>query len=98
MRLIVDSTLEKNIENLVKGRVSLFPCDKTMGMYTAKLMGVQGKLTFYDVILFSKGYPMPFAKKSSFPNIKMVAKQYEQELKKIKQSDEYNAIMDKWIK
>ncbi len=97
-RLIPDATLENNIENLVKGRVNLFPCDKIMGMYISKMMGLQKHITYYEAELFSKGYPMPFVKKSSFPNIKKIADQYEQELIKLKKSKKYSEFMDKWIK
>ena len=46
---------------------------------------------------FSKGYPMPFAKKSSYPNIEQIAEQFEQELIEIKQSGVYDEIREKWL-
>jgi len=40
---------------------------------------------------------MPFIKKSTFPNIKEIAIKYEQELKAFKQTEQYQAIFDKWL-
>jgi len=96
--LDLGTTVEINIKKLVGGRFDIFPCDKIIGMYTAKLLGVQDKLTYYDRVLFSKGYPIPFVKKSSFPNIQKIAIQFEKELKLFKKSNEYQIIMDRWLK
>ena len=96
-QLDLGTNVETNIKKLIGGRFDLFPCDKTIGMYSAKLLGVQKKLTFYNIILFSKGYPMAFAKNSSFPNIQKIADQFETELVTLKKSGKYQEIFDKWL-
>lgn len=90
--------LETNIKKLAAGRVDLVICDKTTGLYTAKLLGLQSKVTPYDFIAFSKGYPVAFTKKSTYPNIKEIGDKFEAELKKMKESGEYQKIVDKWLK
>ncbi|MCP4326221.1 MAG: amino acid ABC transporter substrate-binding protein [Psychromonas sp.] len=98
MHLLPDATLEDNILNLVNGRIQLFPSDKIVGKYVANLLGVQNNITCYNHVLFSKGYPMPFVKNSTYPNINKIAEQYEKELIKFKKTKEYQQIIDKWLK
>ena len=50
------------------------------------------------VILFSKGYPMPFAKKSDYPGLKKIADDFERELARMKKSGEYDKILLRWLK
>jgi polar amino acid transport system substrate-binding protein len=89
---------EQNLKKLVRGRIDLVIADKTVGLYTAKLLGLHDQITYYDIALYSKPYPMPFAKKSSYPNIEKIANQFEQELKALKQSGKYQSFFDKWLK
>lgn len=89
--------LETNIKKLAGGRIDLVIVDKTIGLYTAKLLGLRDKIDFHDAVLFAKGYPMPFVKNSDYPNIEGIAEKYEAELKKMKQDGRYQAIMDKWL-
>lgn len=86
-----------NIKKLAGGRIDLVISDKIVGLYTAKLLGVRDKLDYYDPPLYSKGYPMPFIKKSAYPDIKNIAVKFEKELKALKQTDQYQAIFDKWL-
>lgn len=86
-----------NFRKLEKGHIDLFPADKIVGVYTAKLLGLQDQISFYETILYSKGYPMPFVKNSKYPGLQQIAEQYEQELKALKQSGEYQKILDKWL-
>ncbi len=90
--------MDLNFKKLNKKRIDLFPCDKTVGLYSLKLMKLQDNITYYDFIIFSKGYPMSFAKKSSYPNIEKIAKSFEKELIQLKKSGEYDKIMKKWLK
>lgn len=92
------SKAELNLKKLGKNRIDLTIMDKIVGTYSAKLLGLQNQITYYDHTLFSKGYPMPFVKNSSYPNLKEIAKQFEQELKKLKKTKKYQAILDKWLK
>lgn len=89
---------EQNLKKLVRGRIDLVIADKTVGLYTAKLLGLHDQITYYDIALYSKPYPMPFAKKSSYPNIEKIANQFEQELKALKKSGKYQSFFDKWLK
>lgn len=89
--------LPSALKKLASGRIDLLPADKTVGLYSLKQLGLQDKVTFYEFSLFSKGYPMPFAKKSSYPNLEEVSKQFEMELLKLKASGEYGKIREKWL-
>ncbi len=90
--------LKTNLRKLAAGRFDIFPADKTFGSYTAKLEGLQDELTYYNVALYSKPYPMPVVKKSEYPNIKKIADRFEKELKQLKHNGEYQKIFDKWLK
>lgn len=95
---------ETNFRRLFKGYIDLFPIDKTIGLYTMGLLQkkdnvpYKAEITYYDHTLFSKGYPMPFARKSANPKIKEIADQFEQELIKIKANGVYDEIVNKWLK
>lgn len=71
--------------------------DKSIGSYLINSHGLQDSLTYYDHILFSKGYPMPFAKMSGYPNLKTIADRFEQRLTKIKQNGRYQQLVDTWL-
>ena len=88
---------EDNFQKLVNGEIDLYPCDKIVGNYSLQLLTLQDKITYYDVTLFSKGYPMPFAKKSTYPNLKQIAEQFEKELVEMKKSGEHAEIVTKWM-
>ena len=93
------SNLKKNLRKLAAGgRIDLFPADKVFGAYTSKMLGLQNKISYYDTVLYSKPYPMPFVKNSSFPNIKNVADEFDLKLQKLKKSGKYQAFFDKWLK
>ncbi len=94
--LEASTDLETNIRKLAGGRIDLVPIDKEVGLATLKKLNLQNDITYYDVILFSKKYYMPFAKNSTYPNIQQIAEQFEQELIKLKASGEYDKIRSKW--
>ncbi len=94
----VSTSLKENLQKLAGNRIDIFPADKVYGAYTVKLLGLQDKLSFYDTVLYSKGYPMPFVKNSSYPDIKNVADKFEAALIKMKDNGEYQKIMDSWLK
>ena len=89
--------LETNLKLLADDRIDLFPIDKTMGLYNVKLLNLENKLDYYDFVLFSKGYPMVFAKNSTYPNIEKISKDFEVALIAFKQSKKYRDIMHKWL-
>jgi polar amino acid transport system substrate-binding protein len=90
-------TLKQNIKKLAARRFDLFISDKILGTYTARLLGLQDQITYYDLVLYSKPYPMPFVKRSSYPNIKQIANEFEKKLKIFKKSKEYQNIVKNWL-
>ncbi len=89
--------LQTCFKKLAAGRVDLVPADKTVGLYTLSMLGLKDKIDYYSFVLYSKGYPMPFAKKSNHKDIKEIAERFEQELIKMKKSGEYDKIREKWL-
>lgn len=89
---------EVNFKKLARGRIDLYILDKTVGLYMVRQMKLQQEIDFYDTALFAKGYPMPFVKKSDYPQLAAIAEQFEQELKAFKSSEEYHKIREKWLK
>ena len=92
------TTFKQNINKLNANRVDLVIADKTYGTYTAKLEGLSKNISYYDTTLYSKGYPMPFAKHSDYPNIENIAKEFENKLIQMKANGEYQKIMNHWLK
>jgi len=92
------TTFKQNINKLSASRVDLVIADKTYGTYTAKLEGLSKEISYYDTVLYSKGYPMPFVKHSDYPNIENIAKEFEVKLIQMKASGEYQKILDHWLK
>jgi len=86
-----------NFRKLSKGRIDLYIVDKTVGRYTVRRLGLQNNVTWYNQPLFSKGYPMPFAKKSKYPNLPQIAERFEQELIAMKKNGKYEEIREKWL-
>ena len=94
----VGTSLKENLQKLAGGRIDIFAADKVFGAYTVKLLGLQDQLGYYDAVLYSKGYPMPFVKKSTYPDVKAIADKFEAELAAMKKNGEYQKIFDKWLK
>jgi len=90
--------VEINFKKLQRGRIDLYILDKTVGLYSIKLLKFQDEITYYEKVLFSKGYPMPFARKSKIDDIDKIADQFEHELIKMKQDGEYNKIIEHWTR
>lgn len=87
-----------NLRKLSRQRLDLFISDRTVGLFSAKKMGLSGKVLAHPIVLFSKGYPMPFVRNSSYPDIENLAKAFERELKLMKARGSYDRIVNKWIK
>ena len=92
------TNIDLNFKKLSRNRIDLFLADRTIGLFTVKMLGLNHTIEAGDHTLFSKGYPMPFARKSSYPNIEQVANDFERELITIKQNGVYQKILDRWIK
>lgn len=87
-----------NLKKMDKNRIDFFINDKSIGLYMIKTMKMQDTITHYDTVLFSKGYPMPFAKKSDYPDLQKIAARFEQELAQLKTEGKYTEIVNKWLK
>lgn len=86
-----------NFKKLHKRRFDLFPIDRKSGHYQVRKLGFENTITSYDNVLFSKGYPMAFAKNSPYPELKLIASKFDDELRKMKQDGRYNEIVNKWL-
>ena len=86
-------SLENNFKKLLVDRVDMVVTDKIVGQFTLKQMGLQNQVEFYEEPVFAKGYPMPFARNSKYPNIEKVAKDFEQKLIEMKANGEYAKIV-----
>ncbi|WDE03442.1 transporter substrate-binding domain-containing protein [Thalassomonas viridans] len=71
--------------------------DKSVGLYLIDSLGLRESVGHYDHILFSKGYPMPFAKMSKYPELKKIAGRFEQLLAESKGDGSYQRLVDNWL-
>lgn len=94
--LAVDA--ESNFKKLMAGRIDLFLIPKTIGLRLISQLGYEKEVTYYDRVMFSKKYPMVFTKKSDYPNMTDFMKRFTEELRRIKQSGEYEKIFERWMK
>ena len=72
--------------------------DKSIGLYLIDSLGLQHSISHYDNILFTKGYPMPFAKNSNYPDLKQIAALFEWALTQLKQDGTYQQLVDRGLK
>lgn len=86
-----------NFRKLADQRIQVLPFDREVGLYQIKLLGFTEKLTHYPHVLFSKGYPIAFSKKSTHPSLKQIAVQFEQEFIRLKEDGTYQAVMEEWF-
>ena len=103
-------SLDMNLFKLAKNNTQLYPVDRTVGLYNLAVLkksepgkNIEAIVPYENFVLFSKKYPMPFAKKSDykdarFADIQAVAQAFEKELKAMKVSGEYEKIRSKWLK
>ncbi|WDE01038.1 substrate-binding periplasmic protein [Thalassomonas actiniarum] len=71
--------------------------DKSIGLYLINTLGLQDSISYYDNVLFFKGYPMPFAKMSNYPGLKGIAERFEQLLLESKRDGSYQKLVDNWL-
>lgn len=89
--------VEMNMRKLAGRRVDLVIVDRIIGLYQLKLMSLHDRVDYYRVVLFSKGYTMPFARKSTYPGLDEMARRFQQELAAMKKSPAYREIQNRWI-
>lgn len=87
-----------NFKKLARGRIDLYIIDKTIGLYNLSQMRLQQEIAPHGAVLFAKGYPMPFARKSDYPDLPGIAARFEQALVELKASGEYDKIRERWLK
>ncbi|MCP3923633.1 MAG: amino acid ABC transporter substrate-binding protein [Desulfobacterales bacterium] len=95
--LYAASSVDLNFRLLSMDRIDVFIVDRIVGSYVVKSKNLQNKIFSSNKVLFSKGYPMPFVKKSSYPNIKRISEVFEEHLIEFKKSKEYQKIISKWV-
>jgi polar amino acid transport system substrate-binding protein len=95
--LEVAISAELNFMKLAEGHIDFFPLDKIVGLTILNKLGLHDKITYYPVTLFTKGYPMPFAKNSKYPNLKKISEKFEQALIAFKNSNDYKLILNKYM-
>jgi polar amino acid transport system substrate-binding protein len=88
---------ETNFRKLNAGRISLYPMDRTVGVYTAAMLKLD-KVTHYPFVLFSKPYYNVFSKKSEFhsekyADIYTLMQAYDAELARFKKTPAFAEIM-----
>ncbi len=83
---------------VAKQRLTFTFEDKIVGTYLLRNNDWGGKVVPYEKPVFSKGYPMPFVKKSNYANLKLVADEFEKRLIEMKRDGRYQAIFNRWLK
>ncbi len=93
------STAPINLFKMVKAkRVTFCIEDRTVGLYLMRIHNIGDSVVAYENPVFSKGYPMPFVKKSTYPNLKQISEEFESRLIALKEDGRYAAIFNKWLK
>lgn len=83
---------------LMAGEIDVFACEKALGLAYTKEMNLSEEITYISKPIFTKPYLLPFAKNSTYPQAEHVMKQFYSELRKIRETGEYQAIYDKYTK
>lgn len=91
------SDLNTNFKKLDNNRIDAIIEDRIVGRFTfSKLLGLKNVIDT-GAVVFSKGYPMAFSKKSSFTDIEKIITEYDRILKEMKNNGEYDAIKSTWL-
>ena len=90
------SNLTEALRALAKGVVDAVPFDRTIGLWLLKENNFENQLTFLSKPLFRKPYNLVFSKKSDFPNLKNIMREFNKELEKMHISGEIASINKKY--
>ncbi len=82
---------------LVEEEIDLYPMVKTIGLATLRQMGLSESVTCLPKPLFSKPYLVPFCRTSDYPNLEYIMYAYYRELKRMRQSGEYEKIYKRYV-
>lgn len=86
-------TLDANIGKLLLGRLDLVITDRAVGLYTAQIMGVQDAIDFSPKPLYSDRVYAAFSRR---PTTAALVPRFETELRRVKNSAEYAAILRRY--
>ena len=89
---IVASDISTGFRMLKEGKIDLLPCDRAVGLATAKLMGLKDDVAFLPKVMFSKPYLMPFCKKSPRPDKEELMRNIYAALAELRKSGEYDKL------
>lgn len=83
---------------LEHNEIELLFMDKTGGIADLKSIMLLQEIGHLDKVFLSKPYSVQFSKNSDFPDIEDVMNKFNIELSKLKETGEYQAIYDKYLK
>jgi len=84
-----------NLKKLAGGRIDAFVCDKLVGMYLTKQLGLQDTITYLPKTVASLTMYVGFSMK---PGASELAAKFDSAILGMKKSGEYQTILDKYIK
>jgi polar amino acid transport system substrate-binding protein len=84
-----------NFRMLKEGRFDAFICDKIVGVYMLKQLGLMGEITYLPKVISEFQMYAAFSKKAGADQL---AAKFSEAMKAIKKSGEYQRILDRYIK
>jgi polar amino acid transport system substrate-binding protein len=87
-------TLEANFGKLMRGRVDLVITDRTVGLYTAKKLGIETQIDYNPRSLFKNDSVYALIHRQS--KLAELADEFDAELKRVKASPEYQQILQRY--
>lgn len=88
------SSAREGLEALIAGEIDLYPMDRTIGFAQLREMGLHDSVTTLPKPLFSKPYLAPFVRKSDYPQLRQVMQDFNAELRRLRESGEYQRIRE----
>jgi polar amino acid transport system substrate-binding protein len=82
---------------LNRGEIDMYLGYQNVGLWILDGMELQNEITYIDKPLFSYTLLAPFSKTSDYPNLKEIWEQTNNELEKIHENNEVEAIYDRYI-
>ena len=86
-------SLEANFGKLLLGRVDLVITDRAVGLYTARLLGIQDAVDYNRQAVYSDPIYAAFSRK---PAVAALVPRFEAELKRIKAGPDYARILQRY--
>jgi len=82
---------------LEEGQYDLFPADRTVGKATLKKLGLTDKIEMIPGEMFKKPYLLSLCTRSSWPEKQQVMEKIYGELTRLRESDEYAEIVNRYV-